>query len=168
MIFVKIVYDRYCLYLFIQLYVRSLHRWLFLGQKTYLLLLTTGKHQNSVRVYSRLLPLKIWSHAFERWRIDTTTLYVISANARKEFGSSCICYRFSAPSVSKATTVFTGTNVALLRYHSWIDNWKVEMRPLFSHLYMRFIAFLSFKQRSYYFREGYKSGLSRLSVLILF
>jgi len=92
--------------------------------------LTIGKHKNSVRVYSRLLPLKIWSHAFKRWRIDTTTLYVISANARKEFSPSYICYRSSAPSVSKATLAFTGANVALLRY-GWVDNWNAPIVSLF-------------------------------------
>lgn len=103
---------------FIRLYARitqdsKLLKWLFLGQKTHHLFLT-GKHKNSVQVYSRLLPLKIWSHAFERWRIDMRTLYVILANARKEFAPSHICYRSSAPSVSKVTSAFTETFVALL------------------------------------------------------
>jgi len=134
------LYNKFCsacnIFLF-RLYSRSSHKWLLLDQKTCRPFLTIGKHKNSIRVYSRLLPLKIWSHAFKRWWIDTTTLYVISANARKEF-SPYICYRSSAPSVSKATLAFTGANVALLRY-GWVDNWNAPIVSLFvwesSHFY---------------------------------
>lgn len=46
-----------------------------------------------------------------------------------------------------------------MRYHGWVDKWKVEMRPLSLYLYMNLIAFLSSESHFYYLSRSMRRWL---------
>lgn len=114
---------------FFRLYARSLQKWLFLGKRLIV--------YSWLRANIKILFKFIWDYFL--WKFKAT----LSVANRyddfvRDFGectqriqSFVHLLSLFCTSVSKATSIFTGMNVAYyMRYHGWVDNWKIEMHPL--------------------------------------